>query len=836
MKYLFTFFFLSVGVLVYCQDIHLNAGKARSLLDVVKEIEQGAPDYTFGYSPKMLQKYTVRVLLDSSLGIKDQLELVLRDVPLTFQLDQKEVLIYKRKSHQLTIKALDSKNLEPIPYPYVFVGGKAVQGDVEGRVSMSAYEGEHLLEVRALGYDLYRDTLHLQKSIVLHYQLKSNTMLEEVIITDTKQDEENADYIHLGADRLRHLSLNTPSLGGVNDIMHTVRSLPGVQSGSGGIGGHYVRGSSNGENMILLDDMPVFYPYHLLGMVSIFDGSYIKDLQVYKSGFDPKYGGRASSVVDIHTRNGNKKRWEGEATGSLQAANILLTGPLIKEKSSALVYARASSLNTSFKDVIDRNMPFVERPRIHFYDLYAKYNHIISDKVGLSIGHYNGTDQISDEARPSPFFENSVSSDFSWGNQLTYAQLGVQLYPHVYWKSTGGISTYKNTFQEYDIEDDRFRYFNLSYDNAVTTIKSSLLYTYDNASQVEVGCSLEKSRFNPSIILATEDDFDQEIQEEDLKELEKAVDLRASTIRLYATHRYQRQKWNATYGIHVSRYMSPSATHIKWEPRGVLTYQHSTYARSSLSISKMVQQNHLVSPSAISFPHDIWYPSHAGLQPQEVWHINLAHRYMLPSAVTWEANMYYKTGTNFLLYSSLDDILSGNKNVLQVRGKSIGVELRVSKKIGRLVGEVNYGLSKSERYHDTYNKGKAYRFQFDRRHELKSLLTYSLSKGLTLGTSFYIGSGHPKVVVNNIDLADGISQIDTQLDGNKNSSIGYANVRLDLSCRYVLQSKNLSHSLKLNVYNVFDTQNPLYFELFDDQEIGSFAIPMVASFQYAIQF
>ncbi|MFT7209570.1 MAG: hypothetical protein ACI93E_001204, partial [Flavobacteriales bacterium] len=243
-----------------------------------------------------------------------------------------------------------------------------------------------------VGYQTERKKLLLSSSLRLNVALSPGTLLDEAIISSEQgeQIQEQTQMSTMDLDMLKVEQL--PVLLGERDIMKTIQLLPGVQSGTEGASGLYVRGGGPDQNLILLDGVPVYNASHLFGFFSVFNSDAIRNVEIIKGGFPARYGGRTSSVIDIRMKEGNMKEFHGEGSIGIIASKLTLQGPIKKDKTSFLVSARRTYI-----DLLAR--PFIsaagngERGGYYFYDVNAKLNHIINADNRLFLSSYFGKDR-----------------------------------------------------------------------------------------------------------------------------------------------------------------------------------------------------------------------------------------------------------------------------------------------------------------------------------------------------------------------------------------------------------------------------------------------------------
>lgn len=838
--------FWVVGLLFVCSVLSAQDNKLydisfskSSIADNLDRIIQLNTSYKFAYNADLLQGYSLnREATLNKVTLDSMLNYLLAEPALTYQCKGKQCLVYKSQKQQCLIKIIDADNGETMPYALVTIGNQSAQTDVNGEALFTLYPARYRAQASFVGYQTAQQFLELDKDETFIMPLSTNLVLDQVIVTDSAIDQSIKHYDHFGFHRLKHLTTNAPGLAAKGDIMHTVRSLPGVQSGSGGIGGHYVRGSSNGENQVLLEGVPIMFPYHLLGLNSVFDGAFVKDLQVYKSSFDPKYGGAASSVVDVHIIDGNAKRPEIDLSVSPQGMSGMLQTPALIANSSLVLYGRSSTLNRGYDQVISQNIPLFGHPDISFHDLLAKYKIKLFDKTKLSAFYYRGGDEIADEGEELIGFENVRNQVFlKWNNELRNIALRHQFNTGTFIKANLSQSKYSNSVGDKSLNSVGVFTFTKGHSLLIDNASLSLNHYSERWQQVSLGVMWQKESFD--FLEKYEQDYDEKVTAGAVDIIQEDNYFRESdTKALFFKHQMEWDHVFLQYGFRWSHYARGDKSYSNIEPRLTLSSALTERWQLIFSLARMTQGIQHVTASAINFPQDLWYPAGIDLKPQDNWHYDLGLHYSPNRNWTLSSNLYYKAISNEPQVFPYE-LLSGQGNQsYQVSGRSYGLELNLSKNVGKWRGNLAYNLSKSVRSHPEYNLGNEYAYQFDRRHELKMLLTYEFAKDWVLGATSYFGTAHPRVLAEGVSIAGGVWQKDDSFIGRKNADRGENHNRLDLSLRKFWKFGTTSHALKLNVYNVTDSDNPMLYNWDFQSETATpgFSINPIFSLQYSFHY
>jgi hypothetical protein len=286
---------------------------------------------------------------------------------------------------------LDEKNIGALTNSYGFY-------------SITAPQGNYTITVNYAGYQIKSQKIELQSNIQLTIELTQASALLDEVVVSTKKKNENISKPLMGVEKLSLKEVNQlPVLLGERDILKSIQLLPGIKSAGEGNSGFYVRGGGSDQNLILLDEAPVYNASHLLGFFSTFNSDAIKDVTLYKGGMPSQYGGRLSSVVDIKMKDGNNKDYAVSGGLGLISSRINIEGPIVKDKGSFIVSGRRTYADMFLKFSHDTS---INGNTLYFYDLNAKANYKLGKKDRLFLSGYFGRDVLG--------FGQSFGTD--WGN------------------------------------------------------------------------------------------------------------------------------------------------------------------------------------------------------------------------------------------------------------------------------------------------------------------------------------------------------------------------------------------------------------------------------------
>lgn len=696
---------------------------------------------------------------------------------------------------------------------------KGITSNEYGYYSITVPGGQHTVVFSYVGYTSQTLTLDMGKSQILDVALVDNSQLiVEVTVFGFAKDH-NVNSTDMSVEKLPvALIKKLPSFMGEVDILKTITLLPGIQSVGEGSSGLYVRGGGPDENLMLLDEAPVYNASHLLGFFSVFNSDAIKDIQVYKGGIPAEYGGKASSVIDIRMKDGNSQRLSGQAGIGNISSKLTLEGPIIKDKWSFILSGRRT-----YADVVGKmaGIEALKDNQLYFYDLNLKTNIQFSQKDRLYISAYTGDD----------YFKLGEALYMRWGN-IT----GTLRWNHVF---NGKL--FSNTsliYSKYDyslgVPSNSADQFDWSSRIEDYNLKQDFTWFLNTNNQIDFGVNIIKHRFQPGNIDVNQESFFQPL---------KLTNYNAISSAAYISNEQKfGELLTVKYGLRLSlfqqigegkvrEYLNPLAPKddevinqtsyktndkigspfINLEPR--ISARLSTGENSSIktSYNRMVQNLHLISNTNSPTPLDIWLPSNKYIQPLIVNQVAVGYfRNFFKNTFETSVELYYKDMQNVLDYKDGAELFLNEDletELLTGTGNAYGMELMVKKLSGRFTGWVSYTLARSMREIPGINNGNPYPSTYDRTHDLSVVTNYEFSKRLTLSGSWIFSTGNP--------VTYPAAKYDIQGNtlfyySDRNSQRIPSYHRLDLSFTYDFKKneyRKFKQSINVSLYNVYARRN-----------------------------
>ncbi len=610
-----------------------------------------------------------------------------------------------------------------------------------GFYSLTLSSGEQTIFYSFVGYQTQQRKVKLTSNHTIKIALQTNeTALNEVVVKAEKKDK-NITSTQMAGEKLDMKTIDKlPVLFGERDVLKTIQLLPGISTVSEGGNGYSVRGGSIDQNLILLDEAPVYSASHLMGFFSVFNADAIKGMTVYKSGIPANYGGRAASVLDITMKDGNMKKFEGAGGIGLLSSRLTLEGPIKKDKISFIVSGRRS-----YADLMAKGANQIDGDtQMYFYDLNAKLNYKINDKNRIFLSGYFGKDDFGFDDMGMDW--GNTTATLRW-NHLFSAQLfsnTTALYSEYnYGFKFGDKGSMKSGIKDVSIKQDFTWYTNpqntLKYGANVTYhtfYPGEFLFDDQSISDIKVA---EKQAFESSIYLSNEQKIGQQLtlnyglRASMFNQLGKGDNITydvANNI-IKQEHFSSGQVMQSYYGL---------------EPRLGINYCFSSRISVKASYNRMIQYLHLMSNSTSGQPTDTWTPSTFNIEPTTVNQYSLGlFRNFRDNTFEFSLESYYKTMKNISDYKDGTQIMLNEdieSYVLQGKGRSFGMELYLKKKYGHFTGWISYTLAKTENQIEGINHGEWYSSSYDKTHDVSIVSSYQVSPRLAVSANwiFYTGS------------------------------------------------------------------------------------------------
>lgn len=724
----------------------------------------------------------------------------------------------------------DSKTGERIIGATVNCQYVSVASNNIGFYSIAVPPGNISIDCEYAGYESQTITLSLTKDTVINFLLPPFQSLKEVVVS--ARQFSNLDGVAPGSiDIPLGLIKATPALLGEKDILKTIQLLPGVQSGSTGLCGLYVRGGGSDENLMLLDGMSLYNAEHMLGLFSVFMPQAVKKVTFYKGGFPARYGGRLSSVMDLRTKDGNTEHLSGEFSINLLSTEAHLEGPVADSSTTFSISGRL--MNSIVAAPIIYSIDRKEKGDYWFYDIDGKITHRFSSKDILSINIYNGADKlyvhedVDMNLSHKDYSNTKTDSDVIWGNTQVRAS-----WDHIY-----GSRLFSTIFlgnNHYRMHTDiHEEYSHFAEDSCYIHSKSDMLYKSDmddiclnidfdyiptNTQHLRFGMESILHRFSPETygMRFREYDMDNAMATDTTAHSNNNV-IRATELSAYIEDDFHiTDAISILPGIRFNVFNVRGKTYLSPQPRLAAKYLIGNFLAIKVGYSRMGQNVHLLTSSKLTLPTDLWVPATENLKPM------ISNQFctgIYSEFSSWQISLegYYKSIQNVLEYKdgapALGNSSSWEDKVETGIGRSYGAELLIQKTKGPTTGWLSYCISKTERrFPDgSINRGEWFPYKYDRRHSVDILINQNLGSNIDLSATWSFATGGVTTIPQRqtvILCPDGneLQQIDVTYDrGNYRLQPSHL---LNISFNWHRKKSKGLATWTASIYNAYNQMNP----------------------------
>ena len=728
-----------------------------------------------------------------------------------------------------------------------------VTTDEKGRYEIDLPVGDHLIQFSYVGYQTLEKKVGFEpKPKTLNIKLQPDvTKLSEVEVTSQKSDR-NVSQMAMSVQSLDMITIKKiPALMGEVDVIKTIQLLPGVQAASEGSSGFSVRGGGTDENLILLDDAPIYNASHFLGFFSVFNNDVVKEATLYKGDIPANYGGRLSSVLDVKVKDEMPKKLTGQGGMGLVTSRLTLETPLFDHQTSLLLGGR-----TTYAGLV---IPFmgddVKGSNIYFYDLNAKVTQRINDNNRLFLSAYHGRDRFqvmdmmglgygnsSATLRWNHIFSDRLTSNLTLiGTKYNYA-IDIWFDPYDFTLKAGS----KSAELHYD--------FSMLWNENHTSrwgISSGFL-SLEQGQLEDRGGALSQYLSIDSLTVVRR------------KGLDHAF---------YFTHDHTiTPRFSMRYGLRLScfqnigdedfyvfdeNYQVADTIHYERgeifntefhpEPRLAAMFRIDEVSSVKASYSRTFQYVQVASAATGGLPFDVWFPISPNVKPQRSDQFAVGYfRNFNHDAIETSVELYYKDlhdvmdfKDNAMTYGNV--LIDGELRI--GKGRSFGAEFLVRKNTGKLTGWISYTYARTYRTIPGINFGKEYRSPYDRPHNFVIVANYDITPRLSVAANWIYNTGQPvtypygQYTMGNVTYAI--------YNGSRNESRDPAYHRMDLSLTWQLPDrrwKRWDSELNVSVYNVYAHHNTWAVTFKQDEENGGvktermYLFSAVPSISYQFKF
>lgn len=692
---------------------------------------------------------------------------------------------------------------------YEIKSGKGVSTDNHGYFSLFLQSIPAELRTSFVGYKSVVIKLVSFTDTLLFIDLPAGNELEEVKIVARK--EVNMNIVSLSKIELK----NIPSIGAEPDILKALQLLPGIQSQNEGSSNLLVRGGGPGQNLFLIDNVPLYYVNHLGGFISVFNPDIINKVKVIKGGFPAKYGGKLSSVIDVTLKEGDRSKFRGSASIGTIGAHLTLQGPIRRKDATYIFTIRKTFtelLMAGASSIADQDYLYT----YGFYDMNGKLSWQINKKSSVNLILYQGDDKLSTKLKQKDTRDLSLSS--KWGNTMISAGWNYVVSPKLY--SSNSIS-----FTRYRLKDvtkytvpvaDSAVTYNQKYLSSVQdiSVRSDWKYKILPGWSLDYGLQASYLSFIPNNTYQS--DEEKHSKNSLVNSIESAIFLE-NRISLW-------NRIDMNMGLRGVMYHTQGYTDHSIEPRLDLSFYINRNYLLNMTYMNTKQYSQMIFTSGNFVNNEVWVPTMKGIRPASVNQFTVGWRsYFMDRSLEAEVNLYKKVMSNLITYKEGYVNLKGDaywfsKIETGGTGASNGIEMLIRKSKGVWKGFVSYTLSKSIRQFENVNQGYEYLFAYDRPHSFAIDINRKISDRLNLNLAWIYQTGIPYTPAigrtylpytqDEIPAYDYVSLV----YGERNSERMKDYHRLDVALNYSKVTRNNRNATwTFSIYNVYNRQNSYYY-------------------------
>ena len=633
--------------------------------------------------------------------------------------------------------------------------GQGATSNEYGFYSVTLPPGNYTAEYAYLGFNSQTKQVNLNSSAVtIDIELiEEATSLDEVVITSEVLDE-NVSSVEMSVNKLDISTIKKmPSLLGEVEIIRSIQLLPGVTTVGEGASGFNVRGGSIDQNLVLLDEAPVYNSSHLFGFFSVFNPDAVKDVKLYKGGIPSRYGGRIASILDVRLKEGNNKQLTVNGGVGLIFSRLSIEAPIVKDKSSFIIAGRRSYI-----DILSR--PFLSEDLgdtgLSFYDLTLKTNYKFSDKDRVFLSGYLGRDR----------FSFGAAAGFNWGNTTASLRWNHLFSERLFSNLTLFTSNYDYQISFGDDSRDRFDW-NANIVNY--SAKPEFTWFLNPQNLIKFGGQVIFYDFEPGNAIGVSEGISADIGIDNRFAIESALFIENEQeigSNLVLQYGLRLSHFNFTgsgpayeFGDAPAGQRRPAIdttefgawesiqTYNNLEPRLAIKYQLSGSTSLKASYNRTAQYIQLVSNTTASTPVDIWTPATNNIRPLVGDQVALGYfKNFLDNTYEFSAEVYYKEIDNIVDYIDGADLLLNatiEGDLIDGDNRAYGLELLFKKSKGDFTGWMSYTLARTENRIDGINNNEWYPTRFDQTHNFSLTAFYELNDKWSLSGNFAYITGTP---------------------------------------------------------------------------------------------
>ncbi len=836
-KYIIFLFLILLCNPVFSQNINLlqkitiSAENTQVEKIIIEISKQSGID--FSYNSKAINAKQKITFHAKDKTLKEILDRLSKQINIEYNVIENQIVLKKAKKKPETERYTISGYIKDKETGESMIGATIlVEGTSTGTISnsygfysLTLPKGEYILEYSYIGYIKHKHKIELDKDTKISFDLQLNSQLLGEVTIETNEQLETLEKSQMSRIKINPKNLNNlPEFAGEVGLIKSLQTLPGIKTHSDGSTFFFVRGGNKDQNLILIDEAPIYNPAHLFGFYSVIIPDVTKDISIYKGDMPVNQGDRLSSIIDIKTKDGNMNRFELNGILNPLIYRFSLEGPIVKEKSSFYTSFRHSN----FKWLYRRESPNLN---MYFYDINAKLNYQINNNNRIFFSLFYGKDNLTNTAvselggiRWANFAStlrwNHIFNSKLFCNSMIYASSYNYILSS---RQTNWISAISNL--NFNID---FTYYVLpkytikfGFNQSFHEFNPGNL-TYDTVNYY-IPKVPENHSYKSALYLNTEHDLTEKLSYKLGFRLPVWTNVGPTTVYSFDTN------YKVTDTL-IIQGKDSYITYVNFDPRVSIKYQLTRSSSVKISYGIYHQYLQLLSNSISPFSSfEIWLPSGTNIKPQRADQVALGYiKFFNKLNLELNAEAYYKYMSNQIDYESHANLLLNPLIEGELRfgnAWSYGIELLLKRTKGKLSGWISYTYSRIFKKINDINNNKKFPAFYDRPNDFSIYLSYLISDRFNVSANwiYYTGSA----ITTPISFYE-YNGYTVPLYGDKNNDRLPDYHRLDLALSYRLnkRERNFRHSISFAIYNVYNRINPVSIN-FNKVETknGNFVVP-----------
>ena len=786
------------------------------------------------------------------------------------------LLLYPKKRFLISGYIFDTLTGESLPGAHVWIHSQArgTSTNDAGFYQLWLPEGKHNCTITYLGYKPQNLFLEMNANQSTNFSLNPSLDLPEVIV---EADEAELSS-HSASDKIPLSQMqNLPSLGAAMDIARFLQFMPGITTGGDGLGGLHVRGGNADQNLVLLDDIPIYNPFHLFGISSVFNGYALQKADLSKSYFSPEHIGRLSSVLDVTMRDGHRHNTTLNASLGLLGIQGALETPIFNQVGTLMISGQKSLMGGLVRSYSSRQKSYADidgYSRPDFWDFNAKMMLQLTPSNKLILNTYIGADSYRDlstyhlQNPADTSFRDQYRDEYNWGNWASglkwlhdfdgKAFLDINLFHTRYkYNSLNGYTERFSIDNLYEYGISNLTEFQSSIQENGLKIHLAMLSGYDH--QINSGIQVSEHHYIPGIIAFQDQngstpsfDIDGPLPSFGSESFD-TLDFKSQQFSLFFEDHWKvNTRWEIKGGFSATFFRNEEDHFFSLQPRVQISHQTGPH-HIALSFNKLFQAQHLISTNDNGLPNELWVPATRKISPQTSYTSDISWSYNHPSGRNQiVSKVYYKKMLNlvafgddpgFLSYGPLDNVDASiwEDDIITGEGESWGIENSFHQQWEKWRVGLHYTFSKSSRSFPDKNLGFQVPYEYEVPHvlnvqsifHLNSRWHFGLAWQLSSGTRYNLNPGY-------YDLYDRDDFLLEEIDVPNNEIellVMPTYHRLDLTCSYKIENERSIHLFKLSLLNAYNNLNILSPRIYQSSPITDIrlteGLPFIPSISYS---